>query len=81
MSLTFTSSKIKTYMKLIVDAHTDLILGIHIIGPEAPELIQVLAIPFKMRATKTDFDNTIAVHPTSAEELVLMRNPSRSYPS
>jgi len=81
MSLTFTSSKIKTYMKLIVDGHTDLILGIHIIGPEAPELIQVLAIPFKMRATKTDFDNTIAVHPTSAEELVLMRNPSRSYPS
>ena len=81
MRLTFTSSTIKTYMKLIVDAHTDLILGIHLIGPEAPELIQVLAIPFKMRATKKDFDNTIAVHPTSAEELVLMRNPIRSIPS
>jgi glutathione reductase (NADPH) len=81
MRLTFTSSMIKTYMKLIIDAHTDLILGIHLIGPEAPELIQVLAIPFKMRATKQDFDNTIAVHPTSAEELVLMRNPIRSIPS
>ncbi len=77
MRLTFTSSKIKTYMKLIIDTQTDLVLGIHLIGPEAPELIQVLAIPFKMKATKADFDKTIAVHPTSAEELVLMRNPSK----
>jgi glutathione reductase (NADPH) len=81
MRLTFTPSKIKTYMKLIVDSKTDIILGIHLVGPEAPELIQVLAIPFKMKAKKSDFDNTIAVHPTSAEELVLMRNSSRSYPS
>lgn len=80
MRLTFTSSNTKTYMKLIVDVSSDVILGIHLIGPEAPELIQVLAIPFKMRATKADFDKTIAVHPTSAEELVLMRNP-RSEPS
>ncbi len=81
MRQTFTPSKIKTYMKLIVDSETDIILGIHIIGPDAPELIQALAIPFKMKATKFDFDNTIAVHPTSAEELVLMRNISRSHPA
>ena len=81
MRQTFTHSKIRTYMKLIVDSQTDIILGIHLIGPEAPELIQVLAIPFRMKATKSDFDNTIAVHPTSAEELVLMRSLSRSYPT
>ncbi len=79
MRLTFTQSKIKTYMKLIVDCQTDIIIGIHIIGPEAPELIQVLAIPFKMKAKKSDFDSTIAVHPTSAEELVLMRTSSRKH--
>jgi glutathione reductase (NADPH) len=63
-------------MKLIVDASTDRILGCHIVGPEAGELIQVVAIAVKMKATKADFDATMAVHPTAAEELVTMRTPS-----
>ena len=63
-------------MKLIVDASTDRILGCHIVGPEAGELIQVVGIAVKMKATKADFDATMAVHPTAAEELVTLRTPS-----
>jgi glutathione reductase (NADPH) len=63
-------------MKLIVDANTDRILGCHIVGPEAGELIQVVGIAVKMKATKADFDATMAVHPTAAEELVTLRTPS-----
>lgn len=63
-------------MKLIVDASTDRILGCHIVGPEAGELIQIVGIAVKMKATKADFDATIAVHPTAAEELVTLRSPS-----
>ncbi|OUW03729.1 MAG: glutathione-disulfide reductase [Betaproteobacteria bacterium TMED156] len=78
MRKTFTQSKIKTFIKIIVDARTDIITGIHMIGSEAPELIQILSILFKIKATKYDFDNTIAVHPTSAEEFVLLRKISRT---
>jgi len=63
-------------MKLIVDASTDRILGCHVVGPEAGELIQVVGIAVKMKATKADFDATMAVHPTAAEELVTLRTPS-----
>lgn len=59
--------------KLIVDAGSDKILGAHMIGPDAPEIIQGIAIAMKMGATKADFDATVAIHPSSAEEFVLMR--------
>jgi len=64
----------KTMMKLIVEAHRQTVLGCHIIGPDAPEMIQCLAVAVKLGATKRDFDDTVAVHPTAAEELVTMRS-------
>ncbi|WP_106752090.1 glutathione-disulfide reductase [Pannonibacter carbonis] len=66
----------KMHMKLIVDADSDKVLGVHILGPDAGELAQVLGITLEMGATKADFDRTIAVHPTAAEELVTMREPT-----
>ena len=63
----------KMLMKLIVDAKTDKVLGCHILGPDAGEMAQLLGISVKMGATKADFDATVAVHPTAAEELVTMR--------
>ncbi len=59
--------------KLVVDANTDKVLGIHMIGPEAPEILQAAAIAVKAGLTKAAFDDTVAVHPSMAEELVLMR--------
>ncbi|HEX4636017.1 MAG TPA: FAD-dependent oxidoreductase, partial [Rhizomicrobium sp.] len=68
---------VRTYIKLIVDSGTDKVLGCHIFGDHAAEIIQSVAICLKMGATKKDFDSTIALHPTAAEELVTMR--TRSY--
>ncbi|MFZ2029034.1 MAG: glutathione-disulfide reductase [Vitreimonas sp.] len=65
----------RTLMKLIVDASNDRVVGVHIAGPEAPELIQVAAIAVKAQLTKAQWDATCAVHPTAAEELVLMGEP------
>lgn len=59
--------------KLVVDANSDKILGIHMIGPEAPEILQAAAIAVRAGLTKADFDATVALHPSMAEELVLMR--------
>lgn len=59
--------------KLVVDAGTDRVLGIHMIGPEAPEILQSAAIAVRAGLTKADFDATVALHPSMAEELVLMR--------
>jgi glutathione reductase (NADPH) len=59
--------------KLVVDAATDRVVGAHMIGPDAPEILQALAIAVKAGLTKADFDRTVALHPTMAEELVLMR--------
>ena len=67
-----------TVFKLIVDSKTDKVLGCHIFGPEAGEMVQLVAIALKMGATKADFDATVAVHPTMAEELVTMRHVSAS---
>ncbi|WP_410218766.1 glutathione-disulfide reductase [Paracoccus sp. (in: a-proteobacteria)] len=75
----FAGSNAKVMMKLLVDPATDKVLGCHIFGPEAGEMIQLAAIPIGMGATKAQFDATIAVHPTAAEELVTMRNPSRRH--
>ena len=60
-------------MKLVVHASTDRIVGIHMVGADAPEIIQSLAVAVKCGATKAQFDATIAVHPTAAEEFVTMR--------
>jgi len=63
----------RSLYKLVVDEGTDEIVGIHMIGPDAPEILQAAAIAVKARLKKSDFDQTIALHPTMAEELVLMR--------
>jgi glutathione reductase (NADPH) len=60
-------------MKLIVDQVSDVVLGVHILGPDAAEMAQIAAIPLRMGATKADFDATMALHPTASEELVTMR--------
>lgn len=77
MKVAFAGGQQKTYMKLVVCAQTDRILGIHMLGDDAPEIIQSLAVAYTMGGTKADFDRTIAVHPTAAEEFVLMREPRK----
>jgi glutathione reductase (NADPH) len=64
-------------MKLVVDAETDVVLGCHICGPDAGEMAQLLGIAVRLKAKKSDFDATIAVHPTAAEELVTLRDKWR----
>ncbi len=68
----------RVMMKLVVSQKTDRVLGCHIVGDHAGEMIQLAAVAIGMGATKADFDRTMAVHPTMAEELVTMRNPVRS---
>jgi len=70
--------QVRTHMKLIVDAATNKVLGCHIFGDHASEIIQIVAVTLRMGATKADFDTTIALHPTAAEELVTMRTKSYS---
>ena len=79
MKATLSGRDTRILMKLIIDAASDRVLGCHIVGPEAAEVIQVVGIAVKMKATKADFDSTIALHPTSAEELVTMRTPTARY--
>jgi glutathione reductase (NADPH) len=67
----------KTLMKLIVDQDTDQILGAHMLGEDAPEILQGLAVAMKAGATKADFDRTIGIHPTAAEEFVTLRTQTR----
>jgi glutathione reductase (NADPH) len=63
----------KMLMKLVVEKVSGRVIGVHVVGVDAPEIVQAAAIAVTMGATKRDFDRTLAVHPTSAEELVLMR--------
>lgn len=79
LKATISGSTSRVMMKLIVDGVSDRIVGCHIVGPEAGEMIQVIGVAVKMKATKADFDSTMAVHPTAAEELVTMRKPSARY--
>jgi glutathione reductase (NADPH) len=65
----------QTMMKLVVDRATDRVLGVHMVGADAPEIIQGLAIALKCGATKAQLDSTIGIHPTAAEEFVTMRDP------
>ncbi len=68
----------RALFKLIVDAKTDRVLGCHIFGPDAAEIVQIVAVAMKMGATKAQFDATVALHPSVAEELVTMRTKSYS---
>jgi glutathione reductase (NADPH) len=78
MKLTLTECQERTLMKLVVDADSDRVLGCHLVGPDAGEIIQGLAVALKAGATKQTFDDTIGVHPTAAEEFVTMRTPVAS---
>ncbi|MBR1251857.1 glutathione-disulfide reductase [Bradyrhizobium sp. AUGA SZCCT0169] len=69
----------RVLMKLVVDGTSDRVLGCHIVGEGAAEITQAVGIAVKMKATKADFDATIALHPTAAEELVTMRTPTARY--
>ena len=75
MKLTLTDNQERTLMKLVVDEQTDRVLGCHMVGPEAGEIIQGLAVALKAGATKRVFDDTLGIHPTAAEEFVTMRTP------
>jgi glutathione reductase (NADPH) len=74
---TMTGSAEKTMMKLVVDRASDRVLGCHMVGPDAGEIIQGLAVALNCGATKTQFDTTIGIHPTAAEEFVTMRTKTR----
>jgi glutathione reductase (NADPH) len=76
LKATLSGNPSRVLMKLVVDAATDRVVGCHIVGEGAGEMIQLIGIAVKSGATKADFDATMAVHPTAAEELVTMREPS-----
>jgi glutathione reductase (NADPH) len=69
----------RVFMKIVVDGETDRVLGVHVIAGDAGEMVQLLGIIIKMGATKADFDSTMAVHPTSAEELVTLHTRTMRY--
>ena len=79
MKMTLAGRDTRSFFKLIVDGETDRVVGCHIAGPDAGEMIQLIGIAVKMRATKADFDATMAVHPTAAEELVTLRQKAYSH--
>ncbi|WP_332826937.1 glutathione-disulfide reductase [Ramlibacter sp.] len=72
---TLSGSSERTLMKLVVDAASDRVVGLHMVGPEAGEIVQGFAVALKAGATKAVFDATIGIHPTAAEEFVTMREP------
>jgi glutathione reductase (NADPH) len=75
MKATFYGGEERALMKLVVDAASGRVVGCHVVGPDAPEIIQMAAIAIKLGVTKAQWDETCAVHPTAAEELVTMREP------
>jgi len=77
MKTAFTGGALRTRMKLLVDAATDRVEAVHMVGPDAPEIVQSLAVALTAGATKAHFDCTLALHPTAAEEFVLKREPAR----
>ena len=77
MKYAFTGSDERMLMKLVVDATSQKVVGVHIVGPEAPEMIQLAAIAVKAGLTKAQWDATCAVHPTMAEELVTLKDKQR----
>jgi len=77
MKTAFTGGAARTRMKLLVDVASQRVEAVHMVGPDAPEIAQSLAVALTAGATKAHFDQTIAMHPTAAEEFVLMREPAR----
>ncbi|MBM3558042.1 MAG: glutathione-disulfide reductase, partial [Alphaproteobacteria bacterium] len=73
MKHTLSGRETRSLMKLVVDAKTDVVLGVHMVGADAPEIVQSLAVALVCGATKAQFDATVALHPTAAEEFVTMR--------
>lgn len=73
---TLSGSTERTFMKLVVDAKSDRVLGVHMVGADAGEIVQGFAVALQCGATKAQFDATIGIHPTSAEEFVTMRTPA-----
>jgi glutathione reductase (NADPH) len=67
----------KTLMKLVVDAATDKVIGAHMLGEDAPEILQGIGVAIIAGATKADFDRTIGIHPSAAEEFVTLRTQTR----
>lgn len=80
MKNTISQRQEKTIMKLVVDAETDKVLGASMCGPDAPEIMQGIAIALKCGATKAQFDSTVGIHPSAAEEFVTMREVTRHVP-
>jgi glutathione reductase (NADPH) len=74
MKYTLSGRDERTFMKLVVDAKSDRVVGCHMLGPDAPEIIQGVAIAVKCGATKKQFDATVGIHPSAAEEFVTMRD-------
>ena len=79
MKATLAGGTERTLMKLLVQRDSDRVLGCHIVGSDAAEMIQLIGVALQMGATKADLDATLAVHPTAAEELVTMRVPVRQH--
>jgi glutathione reductase (NADPH) len=77
MKNTLSGRQEKIFMKLVVDPATDKVLGVHVVGSDAPEMVQGFAVALKCGATKAQFDSTVGIHPTAAEELVTMRSVTR----
>jgi glutathione reductase (NADPH) len=75
MKNTISGRSEKTFMKLIVEASSDRVVGAHMLGPDAGEIMQGIGVAIIAGATKADFDATIGIHPTAAEEFVTMRTP------
>ena len=73
---TLSGSTERTFMKLLVETATDRVVGLHMVGPDAGEIVQGFAVAMKAGATKAMFDSTIGIHPTAAEEFVTMREPA-----
>jgi glutathione reductase (NADPH) len=76
-----TANQERTLMKMVVDAASDKLLGVHIAGEDAPEMVQLAAVAVKAGLTKKQWDSTVALHPTAAEELVLLREKVTFPPS
>jgi glutathione reductase (NADPH) len=79
MKMSLAARDTHAFFKLVVDGDTDQVVGCHIVGPDAGEMIQLAGIVVKMKATKAQFDAVMAVHPTAAEELVTMREKAMSH--
>jgi glutathione reductase (NADPH) len=79
LKATLSGRDTRMLLKLVVDGTTDRVVGCHIVGEGAAEMVQLLAIGVRMKATKADFDATMALHPTAAEELVTMREKAASH--